>query len=75
LRQSGIARSEERPFSQSSISFLHSLHWSPIMSYQHIKVPTGGEKITVNADFSLNVSDQRSSRLSKATARVSTSRP
>jgi isocitrate dehydrogenase len=28
------------------------------MSYQHIKVPTGGEKITVNADFSLNVSDQ-----------------
>ncbi|MFM0034325.1 NADP-dependent isocitrate dehydrogenase [Paraburkholderia strydomiana] len=28
------------------------------MSYQHIKVPTGGDKITVNADFSLNVSDQ-----------------
>ncbi|MGN6232629.1 MAG: NADP-dependent isocitrate dehydrogenase [Trinickia sp.] len=28
------------------------------MPYQHIKVPTGGEKITVNADFSLNVSDQ-----------------
>lgn len=28
------------------------------MSYQHIKVPTGGEKITVNPDFSLNVSDQ-----------------
>ncbi|MEN9316870.1 MAG: hypothetical protein RIS35_3263 [Pseudomonadota bacterium] len=25
--------------------------------YQHIKVPTGGEKITVNADFSLNVPD------------------
>jgi isocitrate dehydrogenase len=27
------------------------------MSYQHIKVPTGGQKITVNADFSLNVPD------------------
>ena len=25
------------------------------MSYQHIKVPTSGSKITVNADFSLNV--------------------
>ena len=28
------------------------------MPYQHILVPTGGEKITVNPDFSLNVSDQ-----------------
>ena len=28
------------------------------MSYQHIKVPAAGEKITVNADFSLNVPDQ-----------------
>jgi hypothetical protein len=28
------------------------------MPYQHIKVPTGGDKITVNPDFSLNVSDQ-----------------
>ncbi|AIL33155.1 NADP-dependent isocitrate dehydrogenase [Basilea psittacipulmonis] len=28
------------------------------MSYEHIKVPTTGEKITVNADFSLNVPDQ-----------------
>jgi isocitrate dehydrogenase len=27
------------------------------MSYQHIKVPAGGEKITVNKDFSLNVPD------------------
>ena len=26
--------------------------------YQHIKVPTGGQKITVNADYSLNVPDQ-----------------
>src|SRR4030095_4020499 len=26
--------------------------------YQHIKVPTGGQKITVNKDFSLNVPDQ-----------------
>ncbi len=29
-----------------------------IMPYQHIKVPTSGDKITVNADFSLNVSDK-----------------
>lgn len=28
------------------------------MTYQQIKVPTGGQKITVNKDFSLNVSDQ-----------------
>ncbi len=26
--------------------------------YQHIKVPQGGQKITVNSDFSLNVPDQ-----------------
>ena len=26
--------------------------------YQHIKVPQGGQKITVNADFSINVPDQ-----------------
>ena len=26
--------------------------------FQHIKVPTTGEKITVNADFTLNVPDQ-----------------
>ena len=28
------------------------------MPYQHIKVPGGGDKITVNKDFTLNVSDQ-----------------
>lgn len=28
------------------------------MPYQHINVPEGGDKITVNKDFSLNVSDQ-----------------
>jgi isocitrate dehydrogenase len=28
------------------------------MPYQHIKVPTEGEKITANADFSLNVPDR-----------------
>lgn len=28
------------------------------MSYQHIELPSEGEKITVNADFSLNVPDQ-----------------
>ena len=26
--------------------------------YQHIKVPEGGKKITVNKDYSLNVPDQ-----------------
>ena len=26
--------------------------------YQHIKVPQGGQKITVNKDYSLNVPDQ-----------------
>ena len=26
-------------------------------SYQHVKVPAGGAKITVNTDFSLNVPD------------------
>ena len=28
------------------------------MSYQHIQIPNTGEKITVNADYSLNVPDQ-----------------
>ncbi|MGU7781713.1 NADP-dependent isocitrate dehydrogenase [Burkholderia sp. PU8-34] len=28
------------------------------MPYQHIKVPEGGDKITVNKDYTLNVSDQ-----------------
>lgn len=28
------------------------------MSYQHIKIPASGQKITVNADFSLNVPDE-----------------
>jgi isocitrate dehydrogenase len=46
------------PSSASPICFnQNSHHWSPIMPYQHIKVPTGGDKITVNADYSLNVSD------------------
>ena len=26
--------------------------------YQHIKIPAQGQKITVNADFSLNVPDE-----------------
>jgi isocitrate dehydrogenase len=30
----------------------------PYLMYQHIKVPQGGQKITVNSDFSLNVPDQ-----------------
>jgi isocitrate dehydrogenase len=29
-----------------------------LMSFQHIKVPTAGQKITVNEDFSLNVPDE-----------------
>ena len=36
--------------------------------YKHIKVPEGGQKITVNADFSLNVPTSRSFRTSRATA-------
>ena len=28
------------------------------MAYQHIKVPSSGQKITVNKDFSLNVPDE-----------------
>src|SRR5213595_1711822 len=28
---------------------------APLMAYQHIKIPTGGEKIKVNQDFSLSV--------------------
>ena len=31
--------------------------------YQHIKVPAGGQKISVNADFSLNVPEQPAPRL------------
>ncbi len=27
------------------------------MSFQHVKVPSGGQKITVNKDYSLNISD------------------
>jgi isocitrate dehydrogenase len=27
-------------------------------SYQHIKIPAGGEKITVNKDFALSVPDK-----------------
>src|SRR6202171_2541191 len=30
----------------------------PMPSYQHVKVPAGGQKISVNKDFSLNVSAQ-----------------
>src|SRR5467141_604728 len=31
---------------------------APLMAYQHIKIPPGGEKIRVNQDFSLSVPDQ-----------------
>jgi len=43
--------------------------------YQHIKVPQNGEKITVNADFSLNVPDHPIIPYIKATERGSTSLP
>jgi isocitrate dehydrogenase len=56
LQAFGIARSA--PSSAVPFCFNQNHHWSPIMPYQHIKVPTGGDKITVNADYSLNVSDQ-----------------
>src|SRR5437763_13996756 len=36
----------------------HSSERSSPPMYQHIKVPEGGQKITVNADYSLNVPDQ-----------------
>ncbi|SUW53386.1 isocitrate dehydrogenase [Bordetella holmesii] len=44
------------------------------MSYQHIKVPTGGQKITVNADYSLNVPDQVIIPVIEGTVRAPTSR-
>ena len=31
---------------------------APLMAYQHIKIPQGGEKIRVNRDFSLSVPEQ-----------------
>src|SRR5437773_11613861 len=31
---------------------------APLMAYQHIKIPQGGEKIRVSKDFSLSVPDQ-----------------
>ena len=31
---------------------------APLMAYQHIKIPAGGEEIQVNKDFSLSVPDQ-----------------
>jgi isocitrate dehydrogenase len=41
-----VASIQARPYLEST------------MPYQHIQVPADGDKITVNADFSLNVSDQ-----------------
>jgi isocitrate dehydrogenase len=54
-RTTGFVASEKRRVkpATTALPLLES-----IMPYQHIKVPTGGEKITVNPDFSLNVSDQ-----------------
>src|SRR5450631_448360 len=42
---------------QSSVAVSHH-PGEPMPSYQHVKVPTGGQKISVNKDFSLSVSDQ-----------------
>jgi hypothetical protein len=36
----------------------HQRRLIAMSKYQHIKVPSEGEKITVNADMSLNVPDQ-----------------
>src|SRR5690606_3558876 len=50
----------ERYWSSRQHAWILSL-WSTTgasMSYQHIKIPASGQKITVNADFSLNVPDQ-----------------
>src|SRR5438309_3870891 len=42
---------------QSSVAASHH-PGEPMPSYEHVKVPTGGQKISVNKDFSLSVSDQ-----------------
>src|SRR6202166_1878341 len=42
---------------QSSVAVSHH-PGEPMPSYQHVKVPAGGQKISVNKDFSLSVSDQ-----------------
>jgi isocitrate dehydrogenase len=52
----GFARRKVRISQSERVSHLTLLEVA--MPYQHIKVPTGGDKITVNADYSLNVSDQ-----------------
>ena len=39
-------------------SYQSAAYQEKFMSYQHIKVPTSGSKITVNKDFSLNVPDE-----------------
>ena len=44
-------------------------------SYQHIKVPAQGQKITVNADTSLNVPDEPVIPYIKGTERAWTSSP
>ena len=43
--------------------------------YQHIKVPEGGQKITVNPDFSLNVPNNPIIPYIEGMALVLTSRP
>jgi isocitrate dehydrogenase len=42
---------------QSNVAVSHH-PGEPMPSYQHVKIPTGGQKISVNKDFSLSVSDQ-----------------
>jgi len=44
-------------------------------TYQHIRVPEQGQKITVNADTSLNVPTSPSFHSSKVTEPARTSRP
>jgi isocitrate dehydrogenase len=58
-RRGTASRARGAPrFRISNLFSQTSYHWSPIMAYQHITVPADGDKITVNPDFSLNVSDQ-----------------
>src|ERR1700682_2848768 len=42
---------------QSSVAVSH-YPGEPMPSYQHVKVPAGGQKISVNKDYSLSVPDQ-----------------
>jgi isocitrate dehydrogenase len=50
-------RSRELKHVKSRITKFHEATGA-LMAYQHIKIPTAGTKITVNADYSINVPDE-----------------